>query len=205
MCVLWIYFPAHVCLCANQPSAWTSVCGGGADARWAEGRRPAAGRTAWTPTGLCPLTRGREDTPRPARTLGTGRPGTRPRCRLRTVGEKRQGGALSGEFKPSFALPLTGFEMKGWRAVRNLHASTLHSVIMSINHSKIINDDKLLFSCSLGDVVYTLASVLFPRITSSTSLLYFLFVSLLLSVVYHFSVGTFLSGLTLAASAPSSH
>lgn len=67
---------------------------------------------------------------------------------------------------------------------------------MSINHSKIINDDKLLFPCSLGGVVY---------IISSTSLLYYLFVCLLLSVVYRFSFGTFLSGLTLAASAQSSH
>lgn len=76
---------------------------------------------------------------------------------------------------------------------------------MSINHSKIINDDKLLFPCSLGGVVYTLASALFPRIISSTSLLYYLFVCLLLSVVYRFSFATFLSGLTLAASAQSSH
>lgn len=77
--------------CVNQPSAWTSVCAGGAGARWAEGRRPAGGRTAWTPTDLCPPTRGPEDTRHPARTPGTGRPGTRPRCRLLGRAERQSG------------------------------------------------------------------------------------------------------------------
>ena len=77
-------------LCVNQPSAWTSVCGGGAGGRWAEGRRPVAGRTAWTRTDLCPQTRGREDTPRPARRPGTGRQGRHPRFRLHTAGDKTQ-------------------------------------------------------------------------------------------------------------------
>ena len=83
-------FFLYVRLCVDKPSAWTSVCGGGAGGRWAEGRRPVAGRTAWTRTDLCPPTRGREDTPRPARRPGTGRPETHPHCHLHTAGEKTQ-------------------------------------------------------------------------------------------------------------------
>ena len=134
VCVLYIVyiFHVHASLCVlrrgdksvNQPSAWRSVCGGGAGARWAEGRPPAGGTTAWTRTDLWPPTRGPEDRPRPARKPGTGRRGTRLRCHLTHSRTEREPHG-SWSFKPWFTpsppfTAVTRFGVKGKRAVRGL-------------------------------------------------------------------------------------
>lgn len=122
VCVCIHLFISCICFCVyeciNKPSVWSSVCGGGADDRWAEGRRPVWGRTAWTLTDLWPPTHGLEDRLRPAHTHETGRPEMPPHCRLH---RERQSHTFNDDLnRLSLFTGVTRLEVTGERTVETL-------------------------------------------------------------------------------------